>query len=54
MQGGEEMKTITLRLEDSLHQELKLYSVRTGESMQDILIRLIKEEVSKAEVDKKK
>ena len=48
------MKTITLRLEDSLHQALKLQSVKTGESMQDILTRLIKEELSKTEVETKK
>ena len=43
------IKTITLRLEDELHQELKIYSVKTNENMQDILIRLIKEELKQAE-----
>lgn len=47
------VKTITLRLEDDLHQEFKLYSVKSKENMQDILIRLIKNELSKAR-DKEK
>lgn len=47
------IKTLTLRLDDDLHQKLKLYSVQTKENMQDILVRLIKEELSKAENKKK-
>lgn len=46
------IKTITLRLEDDLHRELKIHSAKTEENMQDILIRLIKEELKQAE-DKK-
>jgi len=41
------IKTITLRLEDALHKQFKLHSVKTNENMQDILIRLIEQELSK-------
>lgn len=47
------IKTLTLRLDDNLHQEFKIHSVKIKENMQDILIRLIKEELSKAEKEKK-
>jgi len=42
------IKTITLRLEEDLHQQLKIHSAITKENMQDILIRLIKKELEKA------
>jgi len=42
------IKTITLRLDDDLHQELKVYSAKTRENMQDILVRLIKKELEQA------
>ena len=43
------MRTITLRLEDELHQAFKIHSVVTKENMQDILIRLIKQELDQAQ-----
>jgi len=43
------IKTITLRLDDDLHQELKIFSAKTKENMQDILIRLITQELKQAE-----
>ena len=42
------LKTITLRLDDDLHKELKIHSVKKDEKMQDILIRLIKNELKQA------
>ena len=47
------IKTLTVRLDDDLHQEFKIYSVKTNENMQNIIIRLIKSELSKAEEEKK-
>ena len=47
------IKTITLRLEDDLHHRLKIHSAITKENMQDILIRLVKQELDEAEQDEK-
>lgn len=47
------IKSITLRLEDDLHQEFKMHSVRIKENMQDILVRLIHEELKKSEIKNK-
>ena len=46
------IKTITLRLDDDLHQQLKIHSAKTRENMQDILIRLVKQELEGAEEEK--
>ena len=48
------MKTITLRLDNELHQEFKIHSVKIKENMQEILIRLINEELKQALKDEKK
>jgi len=49
MSGGDLIKTITLRLDDDLHQELKLYSVKARETMQNIIICLIRKELEQAQ-----
>ncbi|WP_158572793.1 hypothetical protein [Anaerotruncus sp. AF02-27] len=36
------IKTLTVRLDDSLHQEFKIYSIKQGKDMQAILIEYIK------------
>ena len=48
------IKTLTLRLDDELHMRFKIHSVKTNENMQDILVRLIKEELEKAEQEEEK
>lgn len=48
------IKTITLRLDDDLHKKLKIHAVQKNESMQDILIRLIEEELSKEQENEEK
>jgi hypothetical protein len=40
--GGGFIKTITLRLEDELHKQLKLTTVVEDTTMQDYVIKLIK------------
>ena len=47
MSGGVKIKTITLRLDDTLHKEFKKYSVEIEKTMQDIIIELLKKELSK-------
>lgn len=46
------IKTLTIRLEDDLHKRLKLYSVKKDETIQDMVVRLICEELEKAEKEK--
>ena len=46
------MKTLTIRLSDELHKSLKIHVAHTGEKIQDLVIRLIEDEIKKA--DKKK
>ena len=46
------MKTLTIRLSDDLHKQLKIHVAHTGEKIQDLVVRLIEDELKKA-VDKK-
>lgn len=41
------MKTITLRLDDALHKELKLKMAIDDTSMQEFIVNLIKKELKK-------
>ena len=41
-QGGDNIKTITLRLDDELHKQLKLKTVSDETTIQEYLINLIK------------
>jgi len=43
----DEIKTLTIRLDDDMHKELKLHSVKTEETIQDMVVRLIREELEK-------
>jgi predicted DNA-binding protein len=42
MLGGDNIKTLTIRLDDETHKAFKMYSVKTGKDMQDILREYIK------------
>lgn len=37
------IKTLTVRLEDDLHQQFKIYAIKEGKDMQAILVDHIKE-----------
>jgi hypothetical protein len=57
--GGEEMKKkyMKLVLDEDLHRELKLYSVQTERTMNDIVVELIRrhlQEEAKGGVDQPK
>ena len=40
--GGILIKTLTVRLDDELHRQFKIYAVIKGKDMQEILIEYIK------------
>ena len=40
--GGLEIKTLTVRLDDELHRQFKIYAVNQNKDMQAILIDYIK------------
>jgi len=40
-------KTFTLRLEPKMSKELKMYAVESEQSMQDIIVELIREKLEK-------
>lgn len=42
------IKTLTVRLDDELHKEFKIYSVNNGKDMQSILIEYIEKLVEKS------
>ena len=45
--GGVSIKTITVRLDDELHKQLKLKTVAEETTIQDILLKLIQEYLEK-------
>lgn len=48
------MKRLTTRLDDDLHKRLRFFSVETGESLQALVVRLLREELKRAEATKKR
>lgn len=47
-----EIKTITVRLDDELHKDFKIYSVNSGKDMQSILIEYIKQLIEESKAKK--
>lgn len=39
------MKTLAVKIEDSLHKELKYYAISQDATITDIIIRLVKKEL---------
>lgn len=46
MKGGNNIKTLTVRLDNDLHRKFKIYSIEHGEDMQTLLIEFIKKLVA--------
>lgn len=47
------IKTLTVRLDDELHKQFKIYSIKTGRDMQSILVEYIKKIVKQDQAAKK-
>ncbi|WP_169817336.1 hypothetical protein [Andreesenia angusta] len=47
------IKTLTVRLDDELHQKFKIYSITSGKDMQKILVEYITKLVEENQDDKK-
>lgn len=48
-----EIKTLTVRLDDELHRQFKIYSINIGKDMQSILVEHIEELLKKNQANAK-
>jgi len=53
MIGGENIKTVTLRLSEELHKKLKLLTIMEDTTIQAYLVELIEESLQKRESNEK-
>ncbi|MDL2318208.1 hypothetical protein LJC74_03815 [Eubacteriales bacterium OttesenSCG-928-A19] len=53
MTGGGRIKTLTVRLDDELHRQFKIYSINHEKDMQQILIEHIEELLEEEKAEKK-
>jgi predicted HicB family RNase H-like nuclease len=47
------MKKLTVRLEDDFSKRLRIHSIQTGESLQQMIVRLLREELARARKGRK-
>jgi predicted DNA-binding protein len=52
--GGENIKTVTLRLSDDLHKKIKLLTVNEEKTLQDYITQLIEKDLNERQSDNKK
>lgn len=50
--GGDTIKTVTLRLSDELHKQVKLLTVNEEKTIQDYITQLIENDLLKRKTDK--
>ncbi len=48
------IKTITLRLDDELHRDFKIFAVKKGVTMQDFIVEMLKKELEISRTEEKK
>ncbi|MEW5816486.1 MAG: hypothetical protein AB1798_13960 [Spirochaetota bacterium] len=41
------MKTFPLQLDDELHKQLKIQAVQTGQTLHELIVRILKQEIEK-------
>lgn len=47
------MKKLTVRLDDDFSKRLRIYSIQTGEPLQQMIVRLLREELARARKGRK-
>ncbi|ERK58003.1 toxin-antitoxin system, antitoxin component, ribbon-helix-helix domain protein [Gemella bergeri ATCC 700627] len=52
MLGGEQMKTLTIRLEDDLHKKLKLLVIEKDTTIQNLIVELINRQIMESDKSK--
>jgi len=51
-EGGDDIKTLTLRLDDEMHRLFKIHAINEGKSMHEMLIEQIEKMLEDEKADK--